>query len=88
MFPTRICNNAQRFLYRSLEKVLGADSHFLLGRWIADARSWATSEEEADWLEYNARNQVTLWGPSGQVRSEGKIKCCIFVDLKIQICHA
>lgn len=37
---------------------------FLFGRWVKDARSWARgSEEEANLYEFNARNQVTLWGP-------------------------
>ena len=57
------------FLFRGMEQVLGAEDHFLLGRWVADAKSWATNDDEAKWLEYNARNQVTLWGPNGEVCS-------------------
>ena len=57
------------FLYNGMEKVLGADAHFLLGRWVEDAKTWATSDAEAKWLEFNARNQVTLWGPNGEVGS-------------------
>ena len=37
------------------------------GTWINDARSWASSPEEAAVLEFNARNQVTLWGPNGEI---------------------
>jgi hypothetical protein len=43
------------------------DSHFLLGRWIAAAKSWATDIPEAFLMEFNARNQITLWGPRGEV---------------------
>lgn len=35
----------------------------MLGPWVAAARAAATSPAEADLLEFNARNQVTLWGP-------------------------
>jgi len=47
-----------------MDAVLSTDSNFMLGPWIADARAMATSPAEADVLEYNARNQVTLWGPN------------------------
>jgi hypothetical protein len=29
------------------------------------ARSWATNAEERRLYEFNARNQLTLWGPTG-----------------------
>lgn len=45
-----------------LDAVLGTRREFLLGRWIADARAWGRTEAERDLLEWNARNQVTLWG--------------------------
>ncbi|XP_052221113.1 alpha-N-acetylglucosaminidase-like isoform X4 [Dreissena polymorpha] len=51
-----------------LELLLGSDPHFLLGPWIRDARSWGVTASEADLMEYNARNQVTLWGPTGEIR--------------------
>ena len=37
----------------------------LLGTWIAEARATAGAPggDEAELLEYNARDQVTLWGP-------------------------
>lgn len=49
------------------DAILGSNVNFLLGRWIADARAWGASPEEADLLEFNARNQVTLWGPAGNI---------------------
>eukprot|EP00051_Salpingoeca_urceolata_P003197 m.55917 g.55917 ORF g.55917 m.55917 type:complete len:877 (-) comp12565_c0_seq1:58-2688(-) len=45
-----------------LETVLATDSHFLLGRWISDARQFGNTTAERDWLEFNARMQITLWG--------------------------
>ena len=46
-----------------LDHLLSMDARFMLGRWIARARATATTSVEADLLEYNARNQITLWGP-------------------------
>ena len=36
---------------------------FLFGRWVNDAKNWATTPTEAELYEFNARNQLTLWGP-------------------------
>ena len=55
--------------------------HFSLSAWIASARAWAPSQSSnttaaaqpsttssiADFYEYNARNQITLWGPDGEI---------------------
>lgn len=55
-----------------LDTVLATDETFILGKWIADARRWSNSNDSyADYLEYNARNQVTLWGPSAQINDYG-----------------
>ncbi|CAN8004413.1 unnamed protein product, partial [Ixodes hexagonus] len=50
-----------------LDKVLGSDSHFLLGKWLEDAKRWGSTPEESTLYEYNARNQITLWGPQGEI---------------------
>ena len=65
----------------SLLTATGLD-HFNLPPWIASARAWATPttalnvstnasspEEVSDYYEYTARNQITLWGPTGQINS-------------------
>ncbi|KAL7789894.1 glycoside hydrolase family 89 protein [Trichoderma ceciliae] len=52
-------------LLKSLDAVLATNENFRLTPWINAAR--ASSPSTADFLEYNARNQITLWGPSGQV---------------------
>lgn len=54
-------------LYDDLEMLLASDAHFLLGRWLYAAKSWSTAPLERRQSEYNARNQITLWGPSGEI---------------------
>lgn len=56
-------------LLLDLNDLLATDEHFLLGRWLESAKSLATNERECQQYEYNARNQITLWGPSGNVHS-------------------
>ena len=58
-------------LLSDLDRVLGSDPHFLLGKWIAAAKSQVTSISYLDDIvlyERNARNQITLWGPRGEIR--------------------
>ncbi|XP_062511112.1 alpha-N-acetylglucosaminidase-like isoform X2 [Corticium candelabrum] len=50
-----------------LDQLLGSDVNFLLGIWTTTARSWGDTEEEKNLMELNARNQVTLWGPRGNI---------------------
>ncbi|KIJ41515.1 glycoside hydrolase family 89 protein [Sphaerobolus stellatus SS14] len=53
-----------------LDDLLYTNKDFLLSTWIKQARDWAQSPKNATYaayLEYNARNQVTLWGPTGQI---------------------
>ncbi|XP_047493816.1 alpha-N-acetylglucosaminidase-like [Penaeus chinensis] len=54
-------------LLKDLEQLLASSPDFLLGRWLEDAASWATTQEERDLYVYNALNQVSLWGPQGQI---------------------
>lgn len=56
-------------LLSSLDSVLLTNENFLLSKWLADARSWAApnSTTEPSYYEYNARNQITLWGPHGEI---------------------
>jgi len=50
-------------LIRDMDELLATRPEFLLGTWLADAKRWATSEQERSLYEWNARNQITLWGP-------------------------
>jgi alpha-N-acetylglucosaminidase len=51
----------------AIDEVLMTNEHFLLSKWIRSARDLAGTDcQYADLLEFNARNQITLWGPQGQ----------------------
>lgn len=56
---------SQRFLklIDDMNKLLGTRPEFLLGKWIAHARSWGTNKAEKDLYEKNARTLITTWGP-------------------------
>ncbi|XP_076294620.1 N-acetyl-alpha-glucosaminidase [Lasioglossum baleicum] len=51
-----------------LEHLLAHSKNFLLGTWLRDAKSHAINDIEEELYEYNARNQITLWGPRGEIR--------------------
>jgi alpha-N-acetylglucosaminidase len=51
-------------LIGDLEDVVSTRREYLLGRWLAAARSWGTTAEEKSLYEWNARNIITLWGNS------------------------
>ena len=46
-----------------MDTLLATRQEFLLGKWIADAKRWGGNDAEKELLEWNARNQITLWGP-------------------------
>lgn len=54
-------------LLPELNRLLSSNRNFLLGTWLEQARSLALDEEEAKLYDVNARNQLTLWGPSGEI---------------------
>ncbi|XP_069126056.1 alpha-N-acetylglucosaminidase-like [Argopecten irradians] len=54
-------------LLKDMDTALASDPHFLMGRWIAAAQAKSTNLNERILYEYNARNQVTLWGPGGEI---------------------
>ncbi|XP_078464430.1 alpha-N-acetylglucosaminidase [Lampetra planeri] len=58
-------------LFPDLDALLASDGHFLLGRWLRDAAAMATSPSEAAMYDFNARNQITLWGPKGNILDYG-----------------
>jgi len=60
-------NATMNEFFTDLDRLLGSSNGFLLGRWIRDARALAEASGEsqhADFLEWNARSQVTTWQPS------------------------
>ena len=48
-----------------LDAYMRTNTNFLLGKWIADAK--ALPEAVPGLNEYNARNQLTAWGPTMQI---------------------
>lgn len=62
--------NADRFLdiLWNMEEILQTSNNFLLGSWLNDAKKLATSALEQAVYEFNARNQITLWGPLGEIK--------------------
>lgn len=54
-------------LLNDLERILRTNNQFLLGNWLESAKSFATNDHETKMYEFNARNQITIWGPTGQV---------------------
>ena len=55
-------------LFDDLERILASNENFLLGTWLKDAKALGLDEMEKMNYEYNARNQITLWGPNGEIR--------------------
>ena len=57
-------------LLSTLDQLLLTLPQFSLAPWIASARAQAgnsTNSTIADFYEYNARNQITQWGPDGEI---------------------
>ena len=59
-------------LLNTLDTILGSNEHFLLGRqWLNPAKSIpGANDEDKIQYEYNARNQITLWGPEQNIRKD------------------
>ncbi|XP_043250287.1 alpha-N-acetylglucosaminidase isoform X1 [Colletes gigas] len=60
--------NALIELFDDLESILASGRAFLLGTWLEEAKNITTNKAEKQLYEYNARNQITLWGPRGEIR--------------------
>lgn len=54
-------------IFTDMEEILATNTHFLLGNWLDAAKKWSTNCEEEELYEFNARNQITLWGPNGEI---------------------
>lgn len=49
-------------LIDDMDKLVATRKDFLLGRWLASAKSCATNQQEKNLYERNARDLITLWG--------------------------
>jgi alpha-N-acetylglucosaminidase len=54
-------------LIADINTILATDPNYLLGPWIESALSWAATPDQIPHYQFNARNQITLWGPDGQI---------------------
>ncbi|KAH8334146.1 hypothetical protein KR059_006945 [Drosophila kikkawai] len=54
-------------LLDDMELILASGRNFLLGSWLEQAKRVAPAPEELSNFEFNARNQITAWGPDGQI---------------------
>eukprot|EP01084_Bolivina_argentea_P185792 320339_1 len=61
-------NNALDIL-NDLDNILLTNVNFMLGPWILLARNGSNDTDTRNWLEYNAKNQLTLWGPHGEINN-------------------
>jgi hypothetical protein len=52
--------------------LLSSDTNFMLGRWLEWAKDWSEIPANKAQLEFNARNILTWWGPSGQINDYAK----------------
>lgn len=50
-----------------MDDILQTNGQFLLGKWLNSAKSLASNQLEMQLYEYNARNQITIWGPNGEI---------------------
>ena len=49
-------------LLKAQDRLLATRSEFRVGHWTQQARKLGTNTAESDWLEWNARVQITTWG--------------------------
>ena len=46
------------------DRVMAVNHNMLLSTWIGNARKWSDDPATQDFYEYQARNQITAWGPA------------------------
>ena len=66
----KVIGEAMLSLMEDLDQFLSSDVNFLLGHWISEARLSApekSSDELLNLIEFNARNQITMWGPDENI---------------------
>ncbi len=52
-------------ILHDLDALLYTNENYLFSTWIADAKQWGEGDTTyQSYLEYQARNQITLWGPT------------------------
>jgi len=54
-------------MLRDMDALQATRRETTLGKWVDDAVRWARNDEQRRHFEWNARNQVTLWGPADSI---------------------
>lgn len=54
-------------LLTDLDRILITREEYLVGKWIESAVQMASNRLEAEVYRFNALNQITTWGPDGQI---------------------
>ena len=55
-------------LLLDMDELLGTNKYFLLGNWLNLAKTVPNATiQDTKLYEFNARNQITLWGPNGEI---------------------
>ena len=54
-------------MLRDMDAIQATRRETTLGKWIDEATRWARTDEERRHYEWNARDQITLWGPADSV---------------------
>ncbi|XP_063537881.1 alpha-N-acetylglucosaminidase [Cydia strobilella] len=52
---------------QDMERILSGNRDFALDNWLSKARGFANGPEQTLQYDLNARNQITLWGPNGEI---------------------
>jgi len=50
-------------LAETLDTLLNSNTNFMIGPWLEQAHNTAQGDAQTELLDYNARNQITLWSP-------------------------
>ena len=61
-------------LIDDMDDLVSTQEPTLLGKWIKNAKSLATNDAERALYEWNARTQITLWGPPNGILRDYAVK--------------
>ncbi|XP_054161207.1 LOW QUALITY PROTEIN: alpha-N-acetylglucosaminidase-like [Oppia nitens] len=50
-----------------MDDILATNENFLLGKWLNNAKQQAVGDQERHINAYQARNQITIWGPNANI---------------------
>jgi hypothetical protein len=52
-------------LLTKMDEIIGCAPDWLVGSWLQNARQLGRTAADSELFEFNARNQISLWGPTG-----------------------